>query len=94
MHDYTPVNATLDLLIDGERGIWHLANNGAISWAELARQVAMLAGFCASRIAARSTQQMNWVAPRPAYGVLSSERGMLLPTLDRAIHTYLRDRIR
>ena len=34
------VNAALDLLIDGERGIWHLANIGATSWADLARRVA------------------------------------------------------
>ena len=32
---YVPdlVNAALDLLIDGETGIWHLANRGAVSWA-------------------------------------------------------------
>jgi dTDP-4-dehydrorhamnose reductase len=24
--------AALDLFIDGERGIWHLANGGAITW--------------------------------------------------------------
>ena len=38
---YTPdlVNATLDLLIDGEAGVWHLANRGAVSWAEFARRI-------------------------------------------------------
>lgn len=30
------VHATLDLLIDGAAGIWHLSNRGAVSWAELA----------------------------------------------------------
>lgn len=92
---YVPdlVNATLDLLIDGECGLWHLANDGAVSWAELARQVATLAGLDVDRIESRPTHQLNWVAPRPAYSVLSSERGVLLPTLDRAIHTYLRERV-
>ena len=32
------VHASLDLLIDGERGIWHLANRGALDWAALARR--------------------------------------------------------
>src|SRR5262249_23296421 len=44
---YVPdlVQATLDLLIDAERGIWHLANGGAMSWAALAQHVAELAGY-------------------------------------------------
>jgi len=37
---YVPdlVNVALDLLIDGTDGIWHLANEGDISWSELARK--------------------------------------------------------
>jgi dTDP-4-dehydrorhamnose reductase len=36
---YVPdlVNVSLDLLIDRERGIWHLTNGEAVTWAELAR---------------------------------------------------------
>jgi dTDP-4-dehydrorhamnose reductase len=39
---YVPhlVNATLDLLMDDECGIWHLANNGELTWADLAYEVA------------------------------------------------------
>jgi dTDP-4-dehydrorhamnose reductase len=39
---YVPdlVHASLDLLIDGEKGLWHLANNGALTWADLARETA------------------------------------------------------
>ncbi|MGI4881446.1 MAG: hypothetical protein ACRYG4_28625 [Janthinobacterium lividum] len=29
------VDATLDLLIDGEVGVWHLSNPGRVSWLEL-----------------------------------------------------------
>jgi dTDP-4-dehydrorhamnose reductase len=32
------VNVSLDLLIDGEEGIWHLANAGEISWKALAQR--------------------------------------------------------
>ena len=43
---YVPdlVDTCLDLMIDGERGIWHLTNGTALSWAELARRAATLAG--------------------------------------------------
>ena len=39
---YVPdlVHVCLDLLIDGESGIWHLANVGDVSWAELAARAA------------------------------------------------------
>lgn len=88
---YVPdlVNATLDLLIDGECGIWHLANSGAIAWADLARQVAELAGLDGSQIEARPTKDLGWAAPRPGYSALGSERGILLPTLDRAVDRYV-----
>ncbi|MBD2091334.1 sugar nucleotide-binding protein [Microcoleus sp. FACHB-1515] len=92
---YVPdlVNVSLDLLIDGECGLWHLANPGAIAWADLAREAATLAGLDSRRIRACPTKELNWVAPRPAYSALTSERGVLLPKLDRAIDRYLSDRI-
>src|SRR5204863_1970030 len=34
------VDTVLDLVIDGETGLWHLANHGAVSWAEFAAMVA------------------------------------------------------
>lgn len=84
---YVPdlVNTSLDLLIDGETGLWHLTNPGSISWAELARSTARLAGLDASFIQSCSTTALGLEATRPAYSVLGSERGILLPTLDRAI---------
>jgi dTDP-4-dehydrorhamnose reductase len=88
---YVPdlVNTTLDLLIDGESGLWHLANAGAIAWADWARQVARLAGLDHTRIHPCPARELNWVAPRPAYSALTSERGILLPTLDGAVDRYL-----
>ncbi|MBW4619887.1 MAG: sugar nucleotide-binding protein [Cyanosarcina radialis HA8281-LM2] len=90
---YVPdlVNATLDLLIDGESGLWHLANAGAIAWADLAREVAALAGFDPTDIHARPGKELNWIAPRPVYSALTSERGVLLPTLEAAIDRYLNE---
>lgn len=88
---YVPdlVNASLDLLIDGERGIWHLANSGAINWAELARRAAELAGLDASRVKGCPTSALGLAAPRPLYSVLGSERGAILPSLDESLVRFI-----
>ena len=44
------VNHSLDLLIDGECGIWHLAIRGAVSWYEFALMAARAAGLQGSLI--------------------------------------------
>jgi dTDP-4-dehydrorhamnose reductase len=91
---YVPdlVNVSLDLLIDGERGLWHLANEGTTNWAELARLAARRAGLEASLVEARPTALMQLAAPRPPYTVLASERAQLLPTLEDALARYLNER--
>jgi dTDP-4-dehydrorhamnose reductase len=86
------VHATLDLLIDGEHGIWHLANRGAVTWAELARRVATRAGLAADGVVARATRELALPAPRPRYSVLGSARAVLLPSLDDALARYFRHR--
>jgi dTDP-4-dehydrorhamnose reductase len=88
---YVPdlVHACLDLAIDGEAGIWHLANGGALSWAELARLAADKAGIDAGRLEAKPAADCGYVAARPAYAALGSERGILLPALDNALARYL-----
>lgn len=91
---YVPdlVHASLDLLIDGERGVWHLANPGAVTWAGLARKVAEMAGMDTYRIEGRPTSELGLAAPRPLYSVLGSERGVLLRPLDEALGRYFHDR--
>jgi len=91
---YVPdlVEACLDLLIDGERGIRHLSNEGALTWAELARLAAHRAGLDPGLVEARPTVLMQLAAPRPLYSVLASERGQLLPTLEDALGRYLNER--
>ena len=88
------VHTSLDLLIDGEYGLWHLANKSAIAWSELARLAASIAGVDASRIEARPTRELGLAAVRPTYSVLGSERGMLLPSLDNAMSRYFDQRQR
>jgi dTDP-4-dehydrorhamnose reductase len=88
---YVPdlVDATLDLLIDGESGIWHLANEGAVTWAAFARMVAAAAGFDTAAIRADRT---SFVAPRPRYSALGSERAWLLRSLETAVQTFAHTR--
>ncbi len=90
---YVPdlVHASLDLLIDGESGLWHLANKGAIAWADLARLAAKRAGVSVSSLIARPTQELGFIAPRPAYSVLGSNRGELMSSLDTAMSRYFHE---
>jgi dTDP-4-dehydrorhamnose reductase len=82
------VHTTLDLLIDGERGVWHLANRGAVSWADLVRLGADLAGVRHHLLDACAMAALGLAAPRPAYSVLGSERGALLPSLEEALQRF------
>ena len=90
---YVPdlVHAALDFLIDGERGILHVSNAGSIAWSDLARRAASRARLDPGRVEALPRAQMGFAAPRPAFSVLTSERGAVLPDLDEAIDRYLRD---
>jgi dTDP-4-dehydrorhamnose reductase len=64
------VRSALDLLIDSEDGVWHLSNQGAVSRREFAR----LFGVEAASPKAHSRLV-----------VLSSERGVLMPSLRDAL---------
>jgi dTDP-4-dehydrorhamnose reductase len=88
---YVPdlVDASLDLLIDGERGIWHLANGGVTTWLEFGRHVAELAGLDSFKVVPRHLSELELPAPRPRFSALRSERGTILRSLDHALASYL-----
>ena len=87
---YVPdlVNAILDLLIDGETGLWHLANPGAVSWSDFGVRIAEAVGLEASLVKPVPWRSFGWAAPRPSYAPLASQRGALLPPLEDAIGRY------
>ena len=91
---YVPhlVDAAFDLLIDGESGVWHLANEGETTWAELARIAATLCDVPSGSLEAVPTDELGLAARRPRYSVLGSERGQLLPSLDDALAAYAASR--
>ena len=90
---YVPhlVNAALDLLIDGEHGIWHLANCGAATWAEFASLVAEMGGCNRTYVRGRPNASLSLAARRPSFSVLSSERGILMPSLERGLEHYFHE---
>jgi dTDP-4-dehydrorhamnose reductase len=90
-HTYVPdlANACIDLLIDAEQGIWHLCNAGAMSWHELARRAARLAGVAEHGLQPRACREFALAAPRPAFSALATERGLALPELEDALGRYV-----
>jgi dTDP-4-dehydrorhamnose reductase len=87
---YVPdlVHASLDLLIDGEGGVWHLANEGAVTWYEFARMIARQAGDGDDRIEPCRWRDVWGPAARPSYSVLGSARARLMRPLDAAVAAY------
>ncbi len=68
----------LDLLIDEERGIWHLVNDAALSWAELAQAIARCIGADAALV-----EPLTDGASLKCFA-MKSERARLMPSLDDA----------
>lgn len=88
---YVPdlVHESLNLLMDGECGLWHLANSTALTWAELAHKAAQMAGMNTDLLQARPASQLKAPAPHPLFSALGSERGLMMPPLDDALARYL-----
>src|SRR4051812_4257801 len=90
---YVPdlVDVSLDLLIDRESGLWHLANQGEVTWAELARVAATKAGVDPSLIHPCSQRDLSLPARRPLYSALQSRRASLMPSLEHALARYIQE---
>jgi dTDP-4-dehydrorhamnose reductase len=87
---YVPdlVHACLDLLLDGDSGVFHISNDEVVSWAQLATKAAIMAGYDPTLVMEVSQRYMYWKAKRPSYSALTSEKGIKLPTLDNALERY------
>lgn len=87
---YVPdlVRATLDLIIDDERGLWHLVSDGAVSWSDFAFDIAAALDLPRAGIDPRPADLMGWAARRPRYVPLTSERGLIMPSLTSAIARF------
>jgi dTDP-4-dehydrorhamnose reductase len=87
---YVPdlVDAVLDLMIDGETGLRHLANEAVVSWAEFARRIATALDLDPGLVRGVEAASFGWAAARPSYAALGTERGRIMPDLDNAIARY------
>jgi dTDP-4-dehydrorhamnose reductase len=87
---YVPdlVRTTLDLLIDRETGLWHLASDGALSWGDFAKRVALAAALDPAMIEAVPAVSLGWTARRPRRVALASSRSGTMPKLDDAIGRF------
>lgn len=83
---YVPdlAHATLDLLIDRVAGIWHLSNQGMVSWFEFAERAALQAGIDSSPLVKTRGGGRGMTA-------LSSERGLILPSFANALERYVHE---
>ncbi|WP_194776263.1 family 1 glycosylhydrolase [Pararhodonellum marinum] len=92
---YVPdlVNTALNLLIDEERGIWHLSNQGSLTWADFACEIALRGGMEEKSFQTKKLLQMKWKAKRPRYSVLHSEKGVQLPVLENALNRFFEEKI-
>lgn len=90
---YVPdlVNAALDLLVDQEAGLWHLANRGAVSWSGFAFMAAEAARLDTRLIQPAPGAALGQIAVRPRFSALGSERGLVMPSLQDGLLRYLAD---
>jgi dTDP-4-dehydrorhamnose reductase len=88
---YVPdlVNAALDLLIDREAGLWHLANQGSVTWSEFARAFAERSSLDPSLVIDQTLEEVAPRAPRPRYSVLGSSKAWIMPSLDDALARFV-----
>jgi dTDP-4-dehydrorhamnose reductase len=81
----------LNLLFDNETGIFHLANEGTVTWAEFAQMIAGTSGFRMNNIDALPLIKMKRKAQRPRFSALTSEKGIRLPALEDALNRYFEE---
>ncbi|MGZ6027496.1 MAG: family 1 glycosylhydrolase [Caulobacteraceae bacterium] len=81
-------HAVLDLVIDGETGLWHLSNGEAMTWADFGHALAETLDLDRRLIRPAPAADFGWRARRPQKAPLATERGRRLPDLDKALERY------
>ena len=83
----------MDLFIDEEKGIWHLSNEGNVTWAEFGGIIAERSGSKKHQLVSKPLAEMGWKAKRPLYSVLQSDKGIKLPPLHNALDRFFETRL-
>jgi dTDP-4-dehydrorhamnose reductase len=85
------VHACLDLLVDGESGLWHLTSPGAVTPAALLRGAAEMMGLDPALVGNTRPVRGTGGFGFKRSTVLDSERGYPMPTLEDALGRYCQD---
>ncbi|RZA24272.1 MAG: NAD-dependent epimerase/dehydratase family protein [Proteobacteria bacterium] len=80
-------DVALDLFLDDEKGVWHLAHDTAIDWASFVRLAFTRYGLDHGLL--RGGHRL--AGQRPAYAPLRSERAQLMQPLESAMENFYRD---
>lgn len=90
---YVPdiVNTVLDLLIDGESGIWHLSNQQETTLYDFARLALEMAGLNETIVCPVPSSMLDYAALRPSYSVLESSGGITLPLMNNALTNFVQE---
>lgn len=88
---YVPdlVHVVLDMMIDNESGIRHVSNQQEISYYDFVKLSLRLAGLNDFIISPAPSSGLNYPARRPMYSVLESSSGIVLPSFESALTSYL-----
>jgi dTDP-4-dehydrorhamnose reductase len=87
------IDKALDLFIDDEKGIWHLTNEGMVSWSGFAEEIAERSGYKKKYLIPVRQDEMKWKARRPSYSALQNVHGIKLPSLSNAINRFFEEKI-
>ena len=80
------IHAALDILIDGEQGVWHLVNQGERTWSSFVRDLAAAAHLPTPNTGDAPTGPLRNTA-------LTSERGLIMPTVESAVERFVREAV-
>jgi dTDP-4-dehydrorhamnose reductase len=91
--------AIRSLLSAGATGIFHFANEGAVTWFDYAGEILALAGRSDVRVAPTASSALARPAPRPAYSVLDTSKyerstGRTIRNFREPLVEYLAGRLR
>lgn len=78
------VDTALDLLVDGASGVWHVVNEGAMSWHEVGLGIAKAARLKQDKLESGSVK-------KPLSRAMRSRRGIVLPHITEAMERFVRD---
>ncbi|MGL5838908.1 MAG: SDR family oxidoreductase, partial [Sphingorhabdus sp.] len=87
---YVPhlAQASLDLLIDEATGLWHVSNGVELSWHDFGREIAGACGLDPTLVIHSDPDALGWIASRPPRCGLVSQKGQIIPALDKAIGQF------